>query len=284
MFDSGWLETLSRRGGILRVVIFLLIVMFTCAILGVVCWAGVAASAEGASSEESPGEHLVRTNDCISCHAVDRKVVGPAYRDVAKRYRGQPDAVQKLVQKIRDGGSRGWGDVPMTPHPALRTAQLKEMVAWILSLEAGPAKRSAAAAGAPKQSEASSKMYSYTLADGTTAKLDFPLFVEGLGEKLTDQKVTKDVFRGYETYDSYCYRCHGQDATGSETAPDLRHSLNVGMTKQQFLSAAMAGRREKGMPSWAGFLSVKEVKQVYEYVKGRSLDLVPIGRPPSETD
>jgi cytochrome c len=56
------------------------------------------------------------------------------------------------------------------------------------------------------------------------------------------------------------------------------------MTEQQFFSMAMAGRTDKGMPGWAGFFSAKEVKQVYEYVKGRSLDLVPVGRPPSESD
>jgi cytochrome c len=258
--------------------------MFTGAILPVVCWAGVAASAEAASSEESRGEYLVRANDCISCHAVDRKVVGPAYRNVAKKYRGQPDAVQKLSQKIKQGGFGDWGQVPMTPHPALTGSQLSEMVAWILSLEDPPANRAAIAAGGPAQPKAASKMYAYPLANGTTVKLNFPLFVEGLDHKGTDQKVTKNVFGGYEMYNSYCYRCHGQDATGSEIAPDLRHSLNVGMTEQQFLSMTMAGRPEKGMPSWAGFLSVKEVRQVYEYVKGRSLDLVPVGRPPSETD
>jgi cytochrome c len=85
-------------------------------------------------------------------------------------------------------------------------------------------------------------------------------------------------------FDSYCYRCHGQDATGSELAPDLRNSLKMGMNEQQFLSIAMAGRTEKGMPSWAGFLSEDDIKHIYEYVKGRSLDLVPVGRPPSEMD
>jgi cytochrome c len=157
----------------------------------------------------------------------------------------------------------------MIPHPDLTDSQLKEMVEWILSQRSGAA----------VQSEAPGKMYVYTLADRTTAKLDFPLFVEG-----QQSKVTKAVFHGYENFNSYCYRCHGQDATGSETAPDLRNSLKTGMTEQQFLSVAMAGRAEKGMPSWAGFLSEDEVKEIYEYVKGRSLDLVPVGRPPSEMD
>jgi cytochrome c len=58
----------------------------------------------------------------------------------------------------------------------------------------------------------------------------------------------------------------------------------MGMTEGQFLSVAMAGKADKGMPSWAGFLSEDEIKQIYEYVKGRSLDLVPVGRPPSEMD
>ena len=139
---------------------------------------------------------------------------------------------------------------------------------WILSLS-----RAAKAQAGP------AKLYTYALADGTTVKLDFPLFLEG-----QQTKVTKAVFHGYEIYDSYCYRCHGQDATGSEMAPDLRNTLKMGMNEQQFLSVAMSGRTEKGMPSWAGFLSEDDIEHIYEYVKGRSLDLVPVGRPPSETD
>jgi cytochrome c len=279
LFDLKGKETLIRTGGIFQAVILPAIIMFTTAILPVVCWAGVAPSAGKASSKQSPGEKLVSANDCAVCHAVDQKVVGPAYRDVAKKYRGRPNAVEKLSQKIKQGGFGDWGQVPMTPHPDLTAVQLRQMVAWILSQGEPAAKRSATAAGNPAQSAAASRTYDYPLANGTAVKLDFPLFVEGL-----DHKVTKDIFSGYEMYNSYCYRCHGQDATGSEIAPDLRHSLNVGMTRQQFFSAAMAGRAEKGMPSWAGFLSAEEVKQIYEYVKGRSLDLVPVGRPPSETD
>ena len=155
----------------------------------------------------------------------------------------------------------------MTPHPDLTDEQLREIAKWIAKLNDRVA--------APL--EAQTKLYTYTLKDGKTLKLDFPLFVEG-------QKVTKNVFRGYELYDSYCFRCHGQDATGGELAPDLRHSLSGGMTQQEFLSVAMAGRKDKGMPSWADFFSEEEIKQIYEYVEGRSLELVPAGRPPSETE
>jgi cytochrome c len=245
----------------------LLLVTSIGAIIQAVCWAGN----QSPPNQEpgAAGEKLVKTNDCSSCHALDRPMVGPSYNDIAKRYQGKADSVDRLAMKVKQGGSGNWGAVPMIPHPDLTDSQLKEMVEWILS------QRSGAAA----QSEAPAKMYVYTLADGTTAKLDFPLFVEG-----QQPKVTKAVFHGYEKFDSYCYRCHGQDATGSEMAPDLRNSLKMGMTERQFLSVAMTGRAEKGMPSWAGFLSEDEVKEIYEYVKGRSLDLVPVGRPPSEMD
>ena len=259
---------MSRRYGILQAIRIPLLVISIAAIIQVVCWAGNAAPPNQEGSPGAAGEKLVKANDCSSCHAVDRPVVGPSYNDIAKRYQGQAGMVDKLAAKVKQGGSGNWGAVPMTPHPDLTDLQLKEMVEWILSQSGG-----AAAQAAP------AKLYAYTLADGTTAKLDFPLFVEG-----QQPKVTKDVFHGYEMFDSYCYRCHGQDATGSEMAPDLRNSLKMGMTEQQFLSVAMAGRAEKGMPSWAGFLSEDEIKHIYEYVKGRSLDLVPVGRPPSEMD
>jgi cytochrome c len=186
--------------------------------------------------------------------------VGPAYGAIAKRYAGQADAAAKLATKIREGGNG------MTPHPDLTEAQRATIAKWILSQ-----KESLADAGA-------AKLYPYKLQDGTSVQLDFPVFVEGQAPK-----VTKDVFHGYQLYNSYCYRCHGTDATGGQLAPDLRHSLSA-MKQQEFLSVAMEGRAEKGMPAWAGFLSVDDVVHVYKYVKGRSLELVPSGRPPSEQD
>lgn len=217
----------------------------------------------GQTAAAENGDKLIKASDCSSCHAVDRQVVGPSYSAVAKRYAGQAGAVEKLATKIRDGGSG------MTPHPDLMEPQRREMAQWILA--------QADHAAAPAQ--AAAKMYSYTLKDGTTLQLDFPLFVAGNGPK-----VTKDVFHGYQLYNSYCYRCHGTDATGGQLGPDLRRSLTAGMKLQEFLSVAMTGRKEKGMPGWAGFLSEDDVIHVYKYVKGRSLDLVASGRPPSEQD
>jgi cytochrome c len=223
----------------------------------------IVASLAGAPQAEDDGEKLMKGSDCSSCHAVDREIVGPAYRDVAKRYAGQSDATEKLAAKIREGGGG------MTPHHDLTEAQRREIVKWILS--------QAGTVGSPVQAEA--KLYTYTLKDGTTVQLDFPMFVEG-----KPQKVTKDVFHGYQLYNSYCYRCHGTDATGGQLGPDLRRTLAAGMKQQGFLSVAMEGRQEKGMPAWAGFLSEEDVVHVYKYVKGRSLELIASGRPPSEQD
>jgi cytochrome c len=214
------------------------------------------------SAAAHDGEKLIKESDCSSCHAVDRQVVGPAYSAIAKSHDGQTDALDKLATKIRDGGNG------MTPHPDLTEAQRTEMVKWILSQTGSAAER---------QNE--TKTYPYTLKDGTKVSLDFPVFLEGAAPK-----VTKEVFHGYQLYNSYCYRCHGTDASGSQLAPDLRHSLAAGMKQRDFLSIAMAGKKEQGMPAWAGFLSEDDVVHIFRYVKGRSLDLVSSGRPPSAQD
>jgi cytochrome c len=204
-------------------------------------------AALAAAALAQDGQKLIQASDCSSCHAVDRQVVGPAYSDIAKRHAGQDDAVDKLSAKIRDGGGG------MTPHPDLSDAQRTDIARWILL------QKDSAAKPEPDQ--------------------PLELFVDG-----KPPKVTKSVFHGYQLYNSYCYRCHGTDATGGQLAPDLRHSLVAGMKQVQFLSVAMTGRKEQGMPSWAGFLNEQDVIDVYKYVKGRSLDLVPSGRPASEQD
>ena len=207
------------------------------------------------------GATLIKASDCSSCHAVDREVVGPAYSAVAQRYERQAGAAEKLAAKIREGGSG------MPPHPDLTEAQRMEMAGWILSQNQ------------PSAAPAQVKVYDYKVKDGSSVQLDFPVFAEGKG-----QKVVKDVFHGYQLYNSYCYRCHGTDASGGQLAPDLRRALSAGMKQMGFLSVAMQGKKEQGMPAWAGFLSEDDVVHIYKYVKGRSLELVPSGRPPSEQD
>jgi cytochrome c len=220
----------------------------------------VLALASLAIAQGGEAEKLIKGSDCASCHATDRQVVGPSYASMAKRYAGQSDALDKLAAKIRDGGNG------MTAHPSFDDAQRREIAQWILSVKE------------PSGTRTESKTYSYTGKNGASVQLDFPIFAEGKAPK-----VTKEVFHGYQLYNSYCYRCHGTDASDSQLAPDLRRSLQS-MKQQEFLSIAMSGKKEKGMPEWAGFLSEDDVVHIYRYVKGRSTDLVPSGRPPSEQD
>lgn len=75
---------------------------------------------------------LAQKNACLACHAVDKKLVGPSYQDVAKKYAGQKDAVATLVKNIKAGGSGKWGPVPMPAQTALSDADAKALATWIL--------------------------------------------------------------------------------------------------------------------------------------------------------
>jgi cytochrome c len=76
---------------------------------------------------------LAQKKNCLACHAVDKKVIGPAYKEVAAKYAGQKDAVDKLAQKIMKGGSGVWGAVPMPANPQVNDAESKTLAAWVLS-------------------------------------------------------------------------------------------------------------------------------------------------------
>lgn len=76
---------------------------------------------------------LAQQKNCLACHSVDKKVVGPSYKDVAAKYAGQKDAVDKLTQKVMKGGSGVWGAVPMPANPQVNEAEAKQLVQWILS-------------------------------------------------------------------------------------------------------------------------------------------------------
>ena len=78
---------------------------------------------------------LAQKNNCTACHAVDKKVVGPAYKDVAKKYAGDKGAEAKLVAKVKAGGAGVWGPVPMPPNPQVSDADVKTLVKWVLSLK-----------------------------------------------------------------------------------------------------------------------------------------------------
>jgi cytochrome c len=76
---------------------------------------------------------LAQKNACTACHATDKKMVGPSYQDVAKKYAGQKDAVDKLKASIKAGGSGKWGPVPMPAQPNLSDADAATLAAWIMA-------------------------------------------------------------------------------------------------------------------------------------------------------
>lgn len=78
---------------------------------------------------------LATSKNCMACHAVDKKLVGPGYKEVAAKYAGQKDAADKLAAKIIKGGSGVWGPVPMPANAQVNEAEAKKLAAWILSLK-----------------------------------------------------------------------------------------------------------------------------------------------------
>ena len=76
---------------------------------------------------------LATSKNCMACHAIDKKVVGPAYKDVAAKYKGDKTAADKLAAKVIKGGSGSWGAVPMPANPQVNEADAKKLVAWILA-------------------------------------------------------------------------------------------------------------------------------------------------------
>ncbi|GAA4339568.1 hypothetical protein GCM10023149_50340 [Mucilaginibacter gynuensis] len=81
------------------------------------------------------GADLVSKSDCLTCHKLDVKIVGPAYADVAKKYKLTAENIDMLAKKVIDGGKGNWGEIPMSPHPNVSTADAKEMVKYILSIK-----------------------------------------------------------------------------------------------------------------------------------------------------
>ncbi len=76
---------------------------------------------------------LATSKNCMACHAVDKKLVGPSYKDVAAKYAGQKDAADKLATKIQKGGAGVWGPVPMPANPQVNDAEAKKLAAWVLA-------------------------------------------------------------------------------------------------------------------------------------------------------
>lgn len=94
-----------------------------------------AALTSQAAVDPKAAEALAKNSGCLGCHSVDKKVVGPAYKDVAAKYRTDKTAEAKLIEKVKKGGSGAWGQIPMPANPQVKDADVKTLVLWILSLK-----------------------------------------------------------------------------------------------------------------------------------------------------
>lgn len=91
------------------------------------------ASSGAFALDAAAAKALASKSACLACHAVDKKLVGPAYKDVAAKHQGQADAVEKVAARIKSGGSGIYGPVPMPPQPSLKDDELKLLAAWVLA-------------------------------------------------------------------------------------------------------------------------------------------------------
>jgi len=89
--------------------------------------------APGMVQAAEDGMALAKANGCLACHNVAIKIVGPAYRAVAKKYKGDSGAASRLFQKVRNGGKGTWGPAPMPPQTKVSDADLKAIIAWVLA-------------------------------------------------------------------------------------------------------------------------------------------------------
>lgn len=98
-------------------------VFAACAISAAMALAGVAQA----------NEKLAQSSGCMTCHGIDKKVIGPSYKDIAAKYRNDKGAQGALEKKVKAGGKGVWGDIPMPPNAHVKDADIKTLVAWVLS-------------------------------------------------------------------------------------------------------------------------------------------------------
>ena len=88
-----------------------------------------------AALDNATADAMMKKDGCAACHAIDKRLVGPAYVEVAAKYKGDKDAVAKLSKKVKEGGSGVWGAIPMPPNTATSPADITDLVTWILTLK-----------------------------------------------------------------------------------------------------------------------------------------------------
>ncbi|MFP5323421.1 MAG: c-type cytochrome [Gammaproteobacteria bacterium] len=92
----------------------------------------IMAAVAAVSAPAMADEALAKSKNCMACHAVDKKLVGPSYKDIAKKYAGDAKAADMLAAKIQKGGSGVWGAIPMPANPQVNDADAKKLAAWVL--------------------------------------------------------------------------------------------------------------------------------------------------------
>jgi cytochrome c len=86
-----------------------------------------------AAGPAQANEALAKSSGCLACHTVDKKLVGPSYKEIADKYRKDKNAEANLIKKVKEGGKGNWGDIPMPPNAHVKDPDIKTLVSWILS-------------------------------------------------------------------------------------------------------------------------------------------------------
>src|SRR5690606_4177838 len=89
---------------------------------------------QAGAADAKAAQALAQKSGCLACHSVDKKLIGPSYKDVAAKYKGDKGAKAKLIAKVKNGGSGVWGPIPMPANTQVKDDDIKTMVQWILSL------------------------------------------------------------------------------------------------------------------------------------------------------
>lgn len=95
----------------------------------------VALSSPVLAADESAAMELAKKNNCLACHAIDKKLVGPAWKDVGAKYAGDASAEAQLIAKVKKGTKGTWGSIPMPPNATVKDTDIKTMVQYILTLK-----------------------------------------------------------------------------------------------------------------------------------------------------
>lgn len=97
--------------------------------------AGLSFASGAHAADPKAAEALAKASGCLACHTVDKKLIGPGYKEIADKYRKDKGAEASLIKKVKEGGKGAWGDLPMPPSAHVKDPDIKTMVQWILSIK-----------------------------------------------------------------------------------------------------------------------------------------------------